>query len=108
MQAGDNLSAILYRLSIRPIWGANGSVSIVTKQNLERIKDRGNLIFPNYVLEIPKELLNGKNCAAVADTERRRLASAVTGGEENDAAYRKICSSLESLAEEQSDNNSKA
>lgn len=75
IKKGDTLSHILIRLGMRPIYGPAGSVATLAKQNSDRVRDKGDLIFPNVRLSIPRERVG-------------RSEECIDGEEEKDVARR--------------------
>ncbi|MGY3804589.1 hypothetical protein ACWNT8_11030 [Pigmentibacter ruber] len=57
VQPNDNLSTILQKLSLKPIYGKNGSLAEVLKLNPEKQESEGNCIYAGEVILLPKSML---------------------------------------------------
>ena len=57
VQPNDNLSTVLQKLSLKPIYGKNGSLAEVLKLNPEKQESEGNCIYVGEVILLPKSML---------------------------------------------------
>ncbi len=58
VQQNDNLSTILQKLSLKPIYGKNGSLAEVLKLNPEKQESNGNCIYVGEIILLPKSMLH--------------------------------------------------
>lgn len=58
VQQNDNLSTVLQKLSLRPIYGKNGSLAEVLKLNPEKQESNGNCIYVGEIILLPKSMLH--------------------------------------------------
>ncbi|WGL59892.1 hypothetical protein QEJ31_15275 [Pigmentibacter sp. JX0631] len=69
VQPNDNLSTVLQKLSLKPIYGKNGSLAEVLKLNPDKQESNGNCIYVGEVIILPKSMLTKQNQSSEIKTE---------------------------------------
>ncbi len=110
VKKGDNLSRILLKLGILPIYGSQGNLGKVVEKNSDKVKRGGDLIFPQVRIAIPaKYVKSNEMCvdgAEEKDVNRRIALYSEAEAEIHRGKYSRLCERVLTLAftEKQPDN----
>lgn len=110
VKKGDNLSRILLKLGILPIYGSQGNLGKVVEKNADRIKRGGDLIFPQVRIAIPaRYVASNEMCVdgtEEKDVNRRIALYSEAEAEIHRGKYSRLCDRVLTLAftERQPDN----
>ncbi len=110
VKKGDNLSRILLKLGILPIYGSDGTLGKVVKKNPEAVHRGGDLIFPQVRIAIPAKLVASNEMCVDGveekDQNRRIALYSEAEAEIHRGKYSRLCDRVQKLAftERQPDN----
>lgn len=110
VKKGDNLSRILLKLGILPIYGSRGNLGKVVEKNPDKVKRGGDLIFPQVRIAIPAKFVAANEMCVDGteekDVNRRIALYSEAEAEIHRGKYSRLCDRVLTLAftEKQPDN----
>ncbi len=110
VKSGDNLSRILLKLGMLPIYGKQGNLRSVIENNPEKVRNDGNLILPKVRIAIPANLVaSNEMCVGAEEKDvRRRIALySQAEAEIRKGKYEALCRKVLKLAKSETEKEKK-
>ncbi len=111
VKKGDNLSRILLRLGVLPLYGKQGNVAVIAKSNQPAVRKDGNLIYPKMRLAIPRSMVGRDEVCldegVEKDTNRRIALYGEAEAELKKGGQSALCAQIHGLAKTQANKDEK-